>query len=63
VVGVRIVERGVVHFMPVQIVSDGPDGMWIAGLPKQVSVITVGQEFVVEGERVTAVAEKSGEAS
>lgn len=62
-VGVRVVRQGVVHFTPVQIVSDGPDGMWIAGLPEKVSVITVGQEFVTEGERVTAVAEKSGEAS
>jgi multidrug efflux system membrane fusion protein len=55
VVGVRTVAQGIVHFMPIQIVSDGPDGMWISGLPNGVAVITVGQEFVSDGEHVTAV--------
>jgi multidrug efflux system membrane fusion protein len=53
VVGVRVVENGVVHFMPVQIVSDGPDGTWVSGLPDNVTVITVGQEFVSDGEHVS----------
>jgi membrane fusion protein, multidrug efflux system len=57
VVGVRIVEKGVAHFVPVQVISDGPDGMWIAGLPKEVDVIVVGQEFVGNGEKVKAVFE------
>jgi multidrug efflux system membrane fusion protein len=55
VVGVRTVTNGVVHFMPIQIVSDGPDGMWVSGLPDRVTVITVGQQFVNEGARVKAV--------
>lgn len=55
VVGVRTVENGIVHFKPVNIVSDGPDGMWVSGLPEGTSVITVGQEFVAEGSRVKAV--------
>jgi multidrug efflux system membrane fusion protein len=55
VVGVRTVENDVVHFKPVNIVSDGPDGMWVTGLPSGTSVITVGQEFVAEGSRVKAV--------
>lgn len=59
-VGVRIVEKGVVRFRPIQIVSDGPDGMWIAGLPERVKIITVGQEFVTDGERVKAVVDKAG---
>src|SRR5437868_4921639 len=33
VVGVRTVDNGIVHFKPVNIVSDGPDGMWVSGLP------------------------------
>jgi multidrug efflux system membrane fusion protein len=53
VVGVRVVQDGVVHFMPVQIVSDGPDGTWVSGLPDGVTVITVGQEFVSDGEHVS----------
>ncbi len=59
-VGVRVVQDGIVRFVPIQIVSDGPDGMWIAGIPEHVSIITVGQEFVTEGEKVKAVVEKSG---
>jgi multidrug efflux system membrane fusion protein len=55
VVGVRVVESGIVRFRPVQIVSDGPDGMWVTGVPDGISVITVGQEFVSEGSRVKPV--------
>ena len=39
-------------FFPVDIVSDGPDGMWVSGLPDHLAVITVGQSFVTDGERV-----------
>jgi multidrug efflux system membrane fusion protein len=62
-VGVRAVVGGSVHFYPITIVDDGPDGMWIAGLPDRVSIITVGQQFVNNGERVKQVADKSGTAS
>lgn len=55
VVGVRTVRNGIVHFEPVNIVSDGPDGMWVSGLPDGTTVITVGQEFVAEGARVKPV--------
>jgi multidrug efflux system membrane fusion protein len=55
VVGVRTVESGIVHFRPVQIVSDGPDGMWVTGLSNGAVVITVGQEFVSEGSHVKPV--------
>ncbi|HEY2068811.1 MAG TPA: efflux RND transporter periplasmic adaptor subunit [Rhizomicrobium sp.] len=53
--GVRIVEHDIVRFLPVQIVSDGPDGMWVSGLPDRVTVITVGQQFVTEGSKVVPV--------
>ena len=55
VVGVRMVDNGVVRFKPVQIVSDGPDGMWVTGVPSGADVITVGQEFVTEGAHVKPV--------
>jgi multidrug efflux system membrane fusion protein len=55
VVGVRAVENGIVRFLPIQIVSDSPDGMWVSGLPDHIAVITVGQAFVTDGERVRAV--------
>jgi multidrug efflux system membrane fusion protein len=57
-VGVRTVESGIVRFHTVDIISDGPDGMWIAGLPDRIAVITVGQEFVNDGEKVKAVMAK-----
>lgn len=55
VIGVRTVEHGTVRFHQIEIVSDGPDGMWIGGLPNGVQVITVGQEFVTDGEHVKTV--------
>lgn len=60
VVGVRAVEDGIVRFLPVEIVSDGPDGMWVSGLPDRLAVITVGQSFVTDGERVKAILGGSG---
>ncbi|MEJ0024436.1 MAG: efflux RND transporter periplasmic adaptor subunit [Rhizomicrobium sp.] len=62
-IGVRAVIASTARFLPVSVVSDGPDGMWVAGLPDRVSVITVGQEFVNNGQHVEAVAEKGGKSS
>jgi len=44
-----------VEFHPVTIVADGPDGIWLAGLPPTVTFITVGQEFVQPGQKVQPV--------
>lgn len=63
VFGVRIVDHGVARFLPVQVISDGPDGMWVAGLPPKVDVIVVGQEFVANGEKVKPVYERTGKKS
>lgn len=58
VVGVRIIEQGNrVRFIPVTIISDGPDGMWVMGLPPTATIITVGQEYVVNGQVVNPVPE------
>lgn len=54
VVGVRAVEKGMARFYPVRVISDGPDGMWVAGLPPVSDIIVVGQEFVGNGEKVKA---------
>jgi multidrug efflux system membrane fusion protein len=51
-VGVRTVDHGVVHFKPVKLISDDPNGSWIAGIPDGTAVITVGQNYVNEGQRV-----------
>ena len=52
-VGLRIVEAGdTVAYAHVDIVDDGDDGVWVAGLPRRATVITVGHQFVVAGDRV-----------
>ncbi len=63
VVGVRIVDNGIVRFEPVMVLSDDPNGAWITGLPDHVTVITVGQEFVSDGQRVEPVADKNGKST
>ncbi|SLN76874.1 efflux RND transporter periplasmic adaptor subunit [Oceanibacterium hippocampi] len=56
VIGVRIVDdEDIVHFLPTRIISDTTKGVWITGLPDRVRVITVGQEFVGEGQKVKPV--------
>ncbi|MDC9823923.1 efflux RND transporter periplasmic adaptor subunit [Devosia sp. ZB163] len=52
--GVRSVKDGSVEFHPVTIISDSRDGVWVAGLPPVVDVITMGQEYVVPGQKVNA---------
>ncbi|AEQ50937.1 efflux transporter, RND family, MFP subunit [Pelagibacterium halotolerans B2] len=54
VLGVRSVEDGIVAFHPVTIVSDTRDGVWVTGLPASIEIITIGQEFVVDGQAVRA---------
>ncbi len=58
VIGVKVIEDGDrVVFRRVAIVGDTPEGVWLAGLPERVTLITVGQEFVRDGQRVRPVAE------
>ena len=53
--GVKTVEEGgIVGFHPVEVVRAETKGVWVSGLPEQVSIITVGQGFVDKGETVTA---------
>jgi multidrug efflux system membrane fusion protein len=54
VLGVRSVEGDTVAFHPVTIVRDTRDGVWVTGLPARIDIITVGQEFVIAGQKVNA---------
>lgn len=57
--GVRIVDaQRRVRFIRVTIIGDGPDGVWVTGLPRTVTIITVGQEYVSEGELVNPVVDR-----
>ncbi|WP_417270503.1 efflux RND transporter periplasmic adaptor subunit [Celeribacter sp.] len=51
--GVRIVDAdNMVAFVPVQVIRDNVDGVWVSGLPEEVDIITVGQEYVRSGVTV-----------
>lgn len=52
--GVRIVrDDNRVAFVHVGLIADREDGLWITGLPTRTTLITVGHQFVVAGDRVT----------
>jgi membrane fusion protein, multidrug efflux system len=46
-----------VVFNAVGMVADTPEGIWLSGLPDEVVVITVGQEFVKIGQKVRPLTE------
>lgn len=51
--GVRIIDAdSTAQFQPVTVLRDTAAGIYITGLPDQVDVITVGQEFVTDGVSV-----------
>lgn len=53
-IGVRAVdENEIVYFLPVNIIDDQADGVWLSGLPNRLTIITVGQEYVSRGQKVT----------
>jgi len=55
-IGVKIVDaQNKVQFVPVTILSDTSDYMWVLGLPENVRLITVGQDFVSHGQTVRPV--------
>jgi multidrug efflux system membrane fusion protein len=56
--GVRVVEDGLVRFVPVRMLRDTATGVWLAGLPEVADVITVGQEFVTDGVAVQVTYEE-----
>lgn len=50
--GVRTAKDDVAHFVPVELVRDTSEGVWILGLPDEADVIVVGQEYVVDGRAI-----------
>ena len=49
-IGVRVVGEGdIARFLPVGILRDTIDGIWVTGLPETVNVIVTGQEYVTDG--------------
>ena len=51
--GIKIVdEEDIVRFVPVTIVADAADGIWLAGLPETATIVTVGHDYVAAGQKV-----------
>ncbi|NCO21846.1 MAG: efflux RND transporter periplasmic adaptor subunit [Rhodobacterales bacterium] len=51
--GLRLVAMGnVAEFAQVSVLRDTVDGVWVAGLPDEVAIIVVGQEYVTDGVSV-----------
>lgn len=51
--GVRVIDAAdVVGFIPIQLMRDAPQGVWVTGLPDQATVIVLGQEYVTAGVTV-----------
>ena len=51
--GVRVVNKeNLVEFYKVEIIQDTEKGVWISGLPFNSRIITVGQDYVNNNEKV-----------
>jgi len=62
VIGVKAVDgENRVRFYPVKIIADTSQGMWLGGLPEKVTLITVGQEYVLPGQPVRTLSGESRE--
>ena len=60
-IGVRCIEEHErVKFLPVTILAQEKAGVWIKGLPQRTVIITVGQDYVMDGQRVRVVMEEGG---
>ncbi|WP_226688294.1 efflux RND transporter periplasmic adaptor subunit [Ruegeria arenilitoris] len=52
-IGVRTVGANqIVEFMPILLLRDTAEGVWVDGLPETSDVIVIGQEFVTQGVKV-----------
>lgn len=60
--GVRLVKDDITNFYPVQIIKDQSDGIWVGGLPQEINLIILGQEYVSDGQEVDATLFASGQA-
>ena len=58
-IGVRHIDNNKVIFSNVEIVGDKGELVWVTGLPDKVTIITVGQEFVIENQTVNYTLEES----
>ena len=54
--GIRIVnDEEIVEFLPIKILEDTQDGLWVQGIPNASNLIVRGQGFVENGQKVIAI--------
>ncbi len=59
--GVRVLNADdTTQFMPVQVIAQDVDGMWVTGLANKVNIVVLGQDYVRDGEKVEPVVETAG---
>ncbi len=51
--GVRLISsQGTVEFKKIDLIQDTKNGVWVSGLPSSSKIITAGQDYVNDGEKV-----------
>lgn len=62
--GIKAVDdTDTVRFFPARIVRAEAEDIWLGGLPERLRLITVGQGFVVDGQKVRVQLEPAGSAA
>lgn len=55
-IGIKTVDKEKkIRFWPVELLDDGSEGTWVAGLPDEATIVIVGQDYVAEGQKVQPV--------
>lgn len=53
ILGIKVIRNlDIVKFLPVTILEDSEDGIWVTGIPNQIQLITQGQGFVEDDQKV-----------
>jgi membrane fusion protein, multidrug efflux system len=57
--GVRVLNQAdnTSRFKAVNVIAQDSDGMWVTGLPDKVTLVTIGQDYVRDGEKIEPVVE------
>ena len=50
--GVIVAINKKANFMPIKIIRDAEEGIWVTGLPNSAEVIVVGQEYVTDNSNI-----------
>ena len=47
--------ENIVRSIDVSVLGEEQDGLWVSGLPREITLVTVGQNYVIDGEPVKPV--------